>query len=121
MKLWQILQDLTQLQASYPKSQSFVANAGAVQCFGVNNRATAEYASSMLGQTTVRTGHVTRSTSGSSKNIRHTGRPRMMPDEIMRMNGEDELVKISGWHPILCGWAIYYREQFYNGMWYEWP
>jgi type IV secretion system protein VirD4 len=121
VKLWPILQDLPQLQATYPKWQSFVANAGAVQFFGVNDKATAEYASSLMGQTTVRTGHVTTTNMGASENVGRTGRSLMMPDEIMRMNSEDELVKIRGRHPILCGRTIYYQEPFYNGMWYEWP
>ena len=121
VKLWPILQDLPQLQATYPKWQSFVANAGAVQFFGVNDKATAEYASSLMGQTTVRTGHVTTSELGSTENVGRTGRPLMMPDEIMRMHSEDELVKIRGRHPILCGRTIYFQEEFYDGLWNEWP
>jgi type IV secretion system protein VirD4 len=51
VKLWAILQDLQQLKALYPKSwQTFLANAGAVQVFGVSDADTTEFVSKALGQ-----------------------------------------------------------------------
>lgn len=51
LKLWPILQNLTQLQELYPRNwQTFFANAGAVQIFGVNDRETAAHVSAQLGK-----------------------------------------------------------------------
>ena len=51
VKLWAILQDITQLAALYPQSwQTFLANAGAVQVFGVSDGATTSYVSQALGE-----------------------------------------------------------------------
>jgi type IV secretion system protein VirD4 len=54
VKLWAILQDLQQLKALYPKSwQTFLANAGAVQVFGVSDPDTTAYVSQALGEVEV--------------------------------------------------------------------
>jgi type IV secretory pathway TraG/TraD family ATPase VirD4 len=51
LKLWPILQNLSQLAELYPKNwHTFFANAGAVQVFGVNDRRTAEELVAVLGQ-----------------------------------------------------------------------
>lgn len=52
LKLWPILQNLSQLRQLYPNNwQTFLANAGAVQIFGVNDRETAGEIVAQLGQT----------------------------------------------------------------------
>jgi type IV secretion system protein VirD4 len=44
LKLWPVIQNIGLLKHLYPKNwETFFANAGAVQCFGVNDRATGEY------------------------------------------------------------------------------
>ena len=54
LQLWPILQDLSQLKALYgPKASTFVANAGVLQTFGVNDLETAEWLSRLLGRATV--------------------------------------------------------------------
>ncbi|WP_262300146.1 type IV secretory system conjugative DNA transfer family protein [Microvirga sesbaniae] len=51
LKLWPILQNLSQLRELYPQNwQTFFANAGAVQIFGVNDRGTAQEIVATLGQ-----------------------------------------------------------------------
>lgn len=50
MTLWPIVQNLSQLKELYPANwETFFANAGAVQAFGVNDRTTGEYISGRLG------------------------------------------------------------------------
>ncbi|UPJ44957.1 type IV secretory system conjugative DNA transfer family protein [Bradyrhizobium sp. 40] len=50
MTLWPIVQNLSQLEELYPKNwETFFANAGAVQAFGVNDRTTGGYLSGRLG------------------------------------------------------------------------
>lgn len=54
VKLWSILQDLTQLKTHYPKSwETFLGNAGVVQAFGNADVTTTEHLSKMLGMTQV--------------------------------------------------------------------
>ena len=54
VKLWSVLQDLTQLQTHYPKSwETFLGNAGVIQAFGNADITTTEHLSKMLGATQV--------------------------------------------------------------------
>lgn len=54
VKLWSVLQDLTQLQTHYPKSwETFLGNAGVIQAFGNVDVATTEHLSKLLGSTQV--------------------------------------------------------------------
>ncbi len=51
VKLWTILQGITQLQHHYPKTwESFFGNAGVIQAFGVGEEAAKKLFSEMLGQ-----------------------------------------------------------------------
>lgn len=53
VKLWTVLQDLTQLQRHYEKSwETFLANAGCIQAFSVADQTSCEYLSKRLGETT---------------------------------------------------------------------
>lgn len=54
VKLWTILQDLTQIKTHYPNSwETFLGNAGIIQAFGNFDLTTTKYLSDMLGQTTI--------------------------------------------------------------------
>lgn len=54
VKLWSVLQDLTQLQTHYAKSwETFLGNAGVVQAFGNADNTTTEHLAKMLGSTQV--------------------------------------------------------------------
>jgi len=54
VRLWPILQDLSQLKALYPQSwETFIGNTGLTQWFGINDLTTLEYLSKRLGQTTL--------------------------------------------------------------------
>lgn len=54
VKLWSVLQDLTQLKTHYPKSwETFLGNAGIIQAFGNADITTTEHLSKMLGTTQV--------------------------------------------------------------------
>ena len=119
--LWPILQDLSQLQDLYPKRwRSFLANAGIVQAFGVNDMGTAEYLSKMLGQRTVtvrqhgRSGEVDRER--GSENFSATSRPLLMPHEIMRLPPHHELLMLQGKAPILTDRVRYFADKEFAGM-----
>lgn len=54
VRLWPILQDITQLKRHYKESwETFLGNAGLTQWFGINDLSTLEYLSKRLGQTTL--------------------------------------------------------------------
>lgn len=54
IKLWSVIQDLTQLQTHYPKSwETFLGNCGIVQAFGNVDVTTTEHLSRLLGTTMV--------------------------------------------------------------------
>jgi type IV secretion system protein VirD4 len=54
VRLWSVLQDLTQLKTHYPKSwETFLGNAGVIQAFGNADLTTTEHLSKMLGSTQV--------------------------------------------------------------------
>lgn len=54
VKLWSVLQDLTQLKTHYPKSwETFLGNAGVIQAFGNADITTTEHLSKLLGSTQV--------------------------------------------------------------------
>lgn len=54
VKLWSVLQDLTQLQTHYPKSwETFLGNAGVIQAFGNADVTTTEHLAKLLGSTQV--------------------------------------------------------------------
>ncbi|HEV7276528.1 MAG TPA: type IV secretory system conjugative DNA transfer family protein [Devosiaceae bacterium] len=54
VKLWPVLQDLTQLKTHYPNSwETFLGNAGIIQAFGNADLTTTEHLSKLLGTTQV--------------------------------------------------------------------
>ena len=66
VKLWSVLQDLTQLQTHYPKSwETFLGNAGTIQAFGNADVTTTEHLSKMMGATQVMERQEVRVTGGA--------------------------------------------------------
>lgn len=52
VKLWPIIQDLSQLKALYKdRWETFMGNSGVIQCFGNNEQTTTEWISKRLGKT----------------------------------------------------------------------
>lgn len=93
VKMWPILQNLSQLKDTYgDRWETFVSNSRIVQFFGTNDLFTAKYASDLLGKTTVWSS----GSSGDRENISETGRPLMTPDEIMHMGPDEELLFFRG-------------------------
>ncbi|MEM6899807.1 MAG: type IV secretory system conjugative DNA transfer family protein, partial [Pseudomonadota bacterium] len=87
LQLWPILQDMSQLRDLYgDRANTFIANAGVQQVFGVNDFETAKWLSQMIGQETA--GFQTDSFKpgdGPSFSNHLTGRDLLTPDEIMQM------------------------------------
>lgn len=120
LQLWPILQDLSQLRALYSERwETFLANAGMVQAFNVSEPGTAEYLSGWLGRRTANVGQVsgsrneisTRATLSRSVSWSTVARPLLMPEEIMRLPADRQLILLRGLPPFLMTKLPYYRDR----------
>lgn len=124
-----IFQDLDQLQRTYGKWRSLLANCGAHVFWAVNDMETAKLVAERIGHTTV----TTRSNGVSRSHdaiIRHqaqsgdgeAGRLLLDASEILRLPPDDVLVfmnrQLSA--PIRAKRVVYYREQRFKGLWDRW-
>jgi len=126
VKLWPILQDLGQLKALYAERwQTFLGNAGVLQCFGNSDAFTLEYLSKRLGTTSL----IVRNKSevGDQDQTRTDRRgqswqmqnqPLMTPEEIARFFGRDDaclrqLIIWSGYDPIILARAKYDTHELF--------
>ena len=89
VKLWTVLQDLSQLKSQYKESwETFIGNAGAVQAFGNTDTTTLEYISRTLGNLqideAIRTGNTASNITqgGMMEREQSKGVPLLAPFEI---------------------------------------
>ncbi len=113
MQLWGIVQDLNQLERIYDKGwESFISNAGMINYFGSSDRKTAEYFSTLCGETTVWnfSSAISNAVSSSSSSAANGGssststtntstdttaatqRKLMYPDELMRLRKGEQII-----------------------------
>jgi type IV secretion system protein VirD4 len=125
VQLWPIVQDLAQLRDLYPaRWASFIANAGVIQVFGVNEPGTAEYLSKMLGSRTVTVQGLAASRShsaqgegrGGSENYSRVARPLLMPDELRRLPAQQQVLFLQGARPVLATRVLYYSDPAFAGL-----
>ncbi len=120
LQLWAIIQDFNQLERIYGDGwQSFIANAGMVNYFGSSDTKTAEYFSSLCGETTVwnfstAVARAFGSNSGSkgenstNNSVTDTDtttaaqRKLAYPDELMRLKKDLQLVFIETMYPMIA-------------------
>lgn len=124
-----IFQDLDQLQRTYGKWRSLLANCGAQVFWAVNDLETANIVAERIGKTTVRT-RSSGLSQGHDAIIRHqaqsghgeAGRYLIDPSEIMRLPSDEVLVfmnRIVG-RPIRARRLAYYKERRFKGLWDRW-
>lgn len=117
VRLWAVLQDLTQLKAHYPKSyETFLGNAGMLQAFGNVDLTTTEYLSKRLGDAQyvhterghASSGKIQSGDLGYQESLRSV--PLLAPFEVAQYFSREshrQLLIASGWPPIYCnrlGW-----------------
>lgn len=118
LQLWPILQDMSQLKDLYgARASTFVANAGVLQTFGVNDFETAKWLSQMIGRET--TGYQTEShkpgdAPSTSYNI--TARDLMTPDEIMQIPPHVQLLRVQGKPVIIAKKLRYFADKEFDGL-----
>ena len=126
-----VFQDLTQLRRTYPKAESFLANAGTLAFFNINDVATAEEVSKALGNRTV----MSRSSGQSQGNLdlvraqQNTGLsessyPLVDPAELLRLPRHKLVVFMRGSHaprfPVLATKIDYRALWRFRGRWDVW-
>lgn len=118
LQLWPILQDMSQLKDLYgARANTFVANAGVLQTFGVNDFETGKWLSQMIGRET--TGYQTEShkpgdAPSTSYNV--TARDLMTPDEIMQLPPHVQLLRVQGKPVILARKLRYFADKEFDGL-----
>lgn len=127
VKLWPIIQDLSQLKAHYRASwETFVGNAGVTQWFGNSDHTTLEYLSKALGKIAIHVenrselsgGQIEQGRNGHSySTLLHE---LMTPDEIGRFFAREtglQLIRIPGYQPIAIERVRYYEHPYFEGRW----
>lgn len=131
VRLWPIIQDLSQLQALYEKSwETFVGNAGLLQFFGNSDLTTLKYISDRLGESTVITeggskGEVSVAQAaagftGESGSINTNFVPLMNAEEVSRYfsrQSNRQLIFWPGSNPIALDRLIYFSDTVFDGQW----
>ena len=121
-KLWLFVQDLDQLQKTYPKARSMIANCAVRQAFNVQDPETARLLSDMLGTATVRMQSKGQSSVLPFRLLSaafHSGdfegaRQLMTTGEILTMDSRQQLLFVQGLRAIRSRKIRYFD-------WWEWP
>ena len=128
VQLWPILQDLHQLRGTYgPRAGTFLANAGLVQVFNVNDTDTADWVSRALGDTTAsyetdsrgetRQRHRLGAGSTSTGTAAHLVRRALLtPDEVRRLPADGQVLFKAGAPPIFARKLRYYADPEFRGL-----
>jgi type IV secretory pathway TraG/TraD family ATPase VirD4 len=107
IRLWPFLQDLSQLQALYQdKWQTFIANCGVRQFFGIRDQLTARFVAEAAGQTTIlkKSGSIReisreeamRGFSGISWSYSQEAAPFLLPQDVLRLRPNEQLLYMDG-------------------------
>ena len=114
VQLWPILQDMSQLKSLYgERAHTFVANAGVLQVFGVNDSETANWLSRSMGKETITyetKSYKPQEPTQTNLSEHVTGRELMTPDEIMRLASHLQLLRAQGKPPIIAEKLRYYAD-----------
>jgi type IV secretion system protein VirD4 len=118
LQLWPILQDMSQLRDLYgARANTFVANAGVLQTFGVNDFETAKWLSQSMGKETIgyqteshRPGDITTTTQHIA------ARDLMTPDEIMQIDPSVQLLRVQGKPVIIARKLRYFADREFDGL-----
>ena len=118
LQLWPILQDMSQLRDLYgARASTFVANAGVLQTFGVNDFETAKWLSQSMGKETI--GYQTEShrPGDIATTTQHiAARDLMTPDEIMQIAPSVQLLRIQGKPVIIARKLRYFADKEFDGL-----
>ena len=113
-----LFQSIGQMRETYggrDATSKWFESASWVSFAAINDPETADYISRRCGNTTVEVDQVSRSSqmSGSSRtrSKQLASRPLILPDEVLRMRGDEQIVFTAGNAPLRCGRAIWFRRE----------
>jgi type IV secretion system protein VirD4 len=122
VKLWTVLQDLTQLKRHYKEGwETFLGNCGIMQFFGNTDATTCEYVSKLLGETETMTEsfpelQIQQQAQGMEGRSRAlTTAPLLRPDEVARSFARStgrQLVISPDHRPLVCERIAYHDSNF---------
>ena len=105
--LWPIVQNLGQLKNLYGANwQTFISNAGLLQFIGAGDIETAQYISTYCGEATIEV--ASKSRGGESRSLAR--RQLAMPDEIMCLRSDLQIVSIGNMRPLLLKKTPYWER-----------
>jgi len=112
-----LFQSIGQMRETYggrDATSKWFESASWVSFAAINDPDTADYISRRCGNTTVEVDQLSRSSqmSGSSRTrSKHlTARPLILPEEVLRMRGDEQIIFTAGNAPLRCGRAIWFRR-----------
>lgn len=112
-----IFQSIGQMREAYggrDATSKWFESASWISFAAINDPDTAEYISKRCGMTTVEVDQTSRSSqmSGSSRtrSKQLASRPLILPYEVLRMRGDEQIVFTAGNPPLRCGRAIWFRR-----------
>ncbi|MEZ2223400.1 Ti-type conjugative transfer system protein TraG [Rhizobium sp. RCC_161_2] len=113
-----IFQSIGQMREAYggrDASSKWCESASRISFAAINDPETAEYISKHCGDSTVEVDQTTRSSgmkgSSRSRSKQLTRRPLILPHEVLRMRGDEQIVFTAGNAPLRCGRAIRFRRE----------
>lgn len=112
-----LFQSIGQMREAYggrDATSKWFESASWVSFAAINDPETADYISRRCGNTTVEVDQLSRSSqmSGSSRTrSKQLGsRPLILPEEVLRMRGDEQIIFTAGNAPLRCGRAIWFRR-----------
>ncbi|MCY0150769.1 Ti-type conjugative transfer system protein TraG [Hoeflea sp. G2-23] len=112
-----LFQSIGQMRETYggrDAASKWFESASWVSFAAINDPETADYISRRCGNTTVEVDQLSRTLqmSGSSRtrSKQLAARPLILPEEVLRMRGDEQIVFTSGNPPLRCGRAIWFRR-----------
>ncbi|WP_429925647.1 Ti-type conjugative transfer system protein TraG (plasmid) [Agrobacterium vitis] len=113
-----IFQSIGQMREAYggrDASSKWFESASWISFAAINDPETAEYISKRCGDTTVEVDQTNHSSgmkgSSRSRSKQLTRRPLILPHEVLRMRGDEQIVFTAGNAPLRCGRAIWFRRK----------
>ena len=112
-----LFQSIGQMRETYggrDATSKWFESASWVSFSAINDPDTADYISRRCGNTTVEVDQLSRSSqmSGASRtrSKQLAARPLILPEEVLRMRGDEQIIFTAGNAPLRCGRAIWFRR-----------
>lgn len=122
IKLFLIVQDTEQLKAIYEASgmNSFLSNSTYRITFAANNNETADLISKLLGNKTVVSENYSRpkyldlNPGARTVSVSKSSRPLLMPQEVINLPRDEEIILIESRAPIKCKKIFYFKDSLFT-------